>query len=344
MRTLLAGLVVAGLALTVSPALGQAAELPAIEISPAIAVRMHWIQYSMISGRIVAASGLSVPHTRVQSPRRRSQRRETLSIEVAGGVCGMEYHLDSTGDQLRIVLRDDALSIHRTRAGDGYRLEFQYRPEEPLSLVVVEGDSRRRLQADGFWQLYLAEPEVVRAHLVPLLELLHPSWQLTETGAEIEDTLVHTQHAASRTQPDRQRWSRLVDALGSPKFAERETAQRALHTAGQVVVPYLQSLDRGRLDAEQVSRVRAVVEALSVDYEDRVERVAAWLADDARVWLALLARNEPARRRIAVEQLNRLLGEPIDFDPDAPAEERQQAIERLQRRLARTEQVKRAQE
>ena len=342
MRAIAIGLTVAGLALSAACAVG--AELPAIEISPAIAVRMHWIKYSMVSGRVVATSGLSVPHTRVQSPRRRSRRRETLSIEVARGVCGMDYQLDSPDEQLRVILRDEELSIRRTRPADGYSLEFEHAADEPLSLVVEEGDRRRRWQADGFWQLYLAEPERVRVHLVPLLELLRPSWQLAETGAEIEDALVHRQHIDSGKQPDRQRWARLVEALGSPKFAHRESAQRALHAAGQAVVPYLQGLDRDRLDAEQLSRVRAVVDALSVDYEDRVERVAAWLADDVGAWAALLARDEPARRRIAVDELNRLLGEPIEFDPDAPPEARRKALERLQSRLGRIEQLEPAQE
>ncbi len=311
-----------------------AAELPTIEASPAIAARMHWIQYNMVSGRIVASSGLSVPKMLVQSPGRRTRRHETLSIQINAGICGMEYNSNARDDQLKVMLSGgNHLVIRRTRSEDGYLLRFEQRPDEPLTLELNTKDDQRRWRAAGFWQLYIAEPDVVRSHLIPLIELLHPSWQLAATGAEIEDTLVRTQQAPSRDQPDRERWSRLVAALGSAKFSERQTAQRALYEAGQGVVPYLQSLDPQRLDAEQTARIRAVVQALSVDYEDRVDRVAAWLASDEQVWLAILDRDEVARRRVAAEQLSRLLGGPIDFDPTAAPEVRQRQIERLRARV-----------
>ncbi|GAG33622.1 unnamed protein product, partial [marine sediment metagenome] len=227
-------------------------------------------------------------------------------------------------------------SIQRTRPNDDYALRFEQHPDQPLILVLNTAEGERRWQATGFWQLHISQPEAVRNHLIPLVELLHPSWQLAATGAEIEDTLVRTQKAPARDEPDRALWSQLVAALGSAKFAERQSAQRELYESGQGVVPYLQSLDPKRLDAEQAARIRSIVESLSVNYEDRVDRVAAWLAGDERVWLALLDRDEAARRRIAAEQLGRLLGGTIDFDPDGTEEIRRQQIERLKSRLAPT--------
>jgi hypothetical protein len=124
-----------------------------------------------------------------------------------------------------------------------------------------------------------------------------------------------------------------VDSLGSKKFSDRENAQRELHRAGQAVVPYLKGLDESRLDAEQVARIRAIIAALSVDYEDRVDRVAAWLADDPRVWLALMQRDDPARRQAAGEHLGLLLGSPVEFDAEAAPGTRRAQVERLQQRL-----------
>ena len=305
-----------------------------IEASPAIAARLHWIQYSMVSGRVATSSALSVSKMLVQTPGRRLHRHETLSIEINGGVCGMQYTSGSPEDQLKIVLAGgNQLSIHRARPNDGYELDFQQPADGPLSLVIEHDNSKRRWQADGFWQLYLAEPEIVRGHLVALLELLHPSWQLAETGAEIEESLFEAEQEPPGVPPDRKNWSRLVKALGSARFSERENAERELYAAGQIVVPYLQSLDRTRLDAEQVSRIRSVVEALSVDYEDKADRVANWLSGDQRAWLSLLNRDEPSKRRAAAERLSRLLGEAVDFDANAPLEERRAQIGRLQTRL-----------
>jgi len=164
-----------------------------------------------------------------------------------------------------------------------YRLEYRQLPERPVELVVEEQQQKREWTGAGFWQIYLAEPELVRKRLVPLLELLRPSWQLAHTAGEVENALL------TRPPIDRQqtvpRWSDLVDELASPAFATRQTAQRELLEAGQKVLPFLQSLDKSRLDAEQAYRVRWLVDALAVDYEDRVDRVAAALASDEQVWL-----------------------------------------------------------
>ncbi|MGD9724233.1 MAG: hypothetical protein AB7O59_23925 [Pirellulales bacterium] len=330
----------AALLCTAQVARGDDAAPPRLDASPAIAARLHWIQYHMISGRLAASSNLTVPKMLVQSPGRRTGRRETLAIEINAGICNMEYNSAAQDDQLRIeVTASNQISIRRHRPNDHYTLHFVQRPDQPLVLNIEQGDTKRRWQADGFWQLYLDEPTVVREHLIPLVELLRPSWQLAATGAEIEEALLRAQKAPQGDQPDRQRWSQWVAALASAKFAEREGAQRALHDAGQAVVPYLQSLDRTKLDPEQVARIRAVLDGLRVEYEDRVDRVAAWLARDPRAWLALARRDDPAQRRVAAEQLSGLLGAPVDFDPDAAPEMRGQQLDRLRVRLQTAREV-----
>ncbi|MEX2113290.1 MAG: hypothetical protein WD845_08900 [Pirellulales bacterium] len=334
MRATFVSALLAGLILVTVPARGEDKQLTPPGISPAIAARIHWIQFAMVSGRVVASSNLSVPKMLVQSPGRRTQRRESLGIEINGGSCSMEYLLVAPLEALRIdVLDGSTLSIRRTRSMDGYTLDFQQRPDRPLLLALEEGAVKRQWQAQGLWHLYLLEPELVRDHLLPLLEQLHPSWQLADTAAQIEEALVRTQHVHGHQRPERQRWAQWVQQLGSTKFSERESAERELRQAGQAAVPYLQSLSPEQLDAEQSTRIRAIVASLSVAYEDRVDRVAAWLAGDESIWLALLGRDDPARRRIAAEQLGQLLGEAVDFDPDGPAEVRHEQLERLRGRL-----------
>lgn len=310
----------------------RAAELPAIEPSAAIAARIRWIQFHMVSGRVMASSGLVVPKMIVPSTNARTNRRELLSIEINNPLTGLQYDLSTPSEQFQIlVAHPHQLSIRRTRPAEKYSIQFQQHPNQPVLLTLEQGGEKHSWQAQGFWQLWIAESEVVRQHLIPLLELLHPSWQLALTGAEIEDALSHPTRL--RQQPDRQQWDRWVDDLASPKFARRESAQRELYKAGQVVVPFLQNLDRRRLDAEQTYRVRALVEALSVDYEDKVERVVTWLAGDDQIWLALLERGEVAKRRVAASELSELLGSPIEFDTAGSDAVRQEQLGRLRSRL-----------
>jgi hypothetical protein len=57
------------------------------------------------------------------------------------------------------------------------------------------------------------------------------------------------------------------------------------------VLPFLESLDATRLNAEQQQRVRQLCKSLNTDTEDVPHRVAVWLAGDARLWTSLATAN-----------------------------------------------------
>jgi hypothetical protein len=304
----------------------------ALDPSPNMAARIRWVQFHMLSGRVVASSPMVVPRTIVpMSSRTRPGRREALSIEINYGVVNLQYELATTTDRLEIAItQGDRIVLRHTR-GEAYLLEYQQPPNEPLTLLLRKDGVARTWKTAGFWHLYLAEPEVVRGHLIPLLELLHPAWQLANVGAEIEQSLVTA--SPTRAGPDRERWTQLVAELASPEFAKRQQAQRALYRAGQIIVPFLQNLDRGSLDAEQAYRVRALVDSLSVGYDDKVDRVVTWLAGDEQVWLVLMGREDAAIRRVAAKSLESLVSGPIEFDPEADAAARAEQLARLRGRL-----------
>jgi hypothetical protein len=338
MRTQLAScllIVMAGAAL----ARGQGGTVGALSPSKTNAARLRWIQYSMVAGRVTAASAYQGTNMTL-GPLTSDGRRERLQIQINPGRINLRYDLTVGDEELFIVLVGvNQFTIRRTRTAPHYELRFEQTRDEALQLEVVDGDLHRQLSGDSFWHLYLADPELVRRHLVPLLEILHPSWQLAAAGAAIEDALV--QRAQRPRTPAAQRWGQLVVALASPKFSERENAQRELTQAGPVVVPFLQSLDRSRLDAEQIARIRATVEALSIDNVDTSDRAATWLAGDERVWLSLLDRGDPLKRRVAAEELGNLLGAPIDFDPAADEPTRAASLERLRARLEKPPAIQR---
>jgi hypothetical protein len=311
---------------------GQEPGAAAFEPSKKNVARLRWLQYGMVTGRIVAGSTYPNGTNIVFGPTFVARGRQERLRIVIGPTIDLQYELADPAEQLVIQLAESKqLSIHRVRFEPKYAVRFEQSPDQPLLFEVVEGDAQQTLRAESFWHLVLAEPKRVRRHLIPLLEILHPSWQLAAMGDAVEAAMVQR---GQKPRPfDGPRWARLVETLGSPKFSERQNAQRELANAGQAVLPYLQKLDRDRLDAEQVSRVRALVDALSVDYEDSTDRIATWLADDAQAWLSLLARDDLARRRVAAEQLGALVGGPIDFDPAADQDVRNAQIERLHARF-----------
>jgi hypothetical protein len=67
--------------------------------------------------------------------------------------------------------------------------------------------------------------------------------------------------------------------------------------------------------------------------EDTAENAVMWLAGDPQVWYTLLGREELVKRKVAKEQLERLLAEPVEFDPAADMETRQEQLEAVREQI-----------
>ncbi len=304
-------------------------------LAPSLLSKLQIVHYGIISGRIVAVSshiGTSMTHSRPAD--QATGRRERVSIDVqTTGLPSVHYEMSSPREELMIeVVEADQLTIRRTAKDKKLNsLEFQQPRRGDLVLSIGEGSQRTVMQAVSLWHLALAEPEVCRVELFPLLELLRPSWHLASLTGAIEESL--SRWAVAHRVADRRVWQTWVESLGSPHFSERQAAERHLLDAGPAVLPFLEHFGRDLLDAEQRNRVRDLVALLDDDQEDTVDRVVTWLAADPEVWLSLLSRPDEARRRLAAQQLSQLLGSPVDFDAGAGAPIRADQLARLRVRL-----------
>jgi hypothetical protein len=299
------------------------------------AARLRWLQYRMVAGRVVTSSNYPEGMNISFGPSAAGGQREHLRLLILKQHASVHYDLAGGGQQLTVELAESGeFSIHRTSTDPPYAMQFTQQPGGAIDFHVESGQQQLTLVADSFWHLYLANPAAVARHVIPHLEILRPSWQLVATGEAIERTLVQR---AQHPQPlETDRWQRLVEQLASSKFSERETAERELLRVGQAILPFLEGLRRERLDAEQDTRIRKLVDELSVNYEDTIDRVANWLAADQTVWLSLLARDEPLTRTVALRQLQSLTGASIAFDSEADAATRQAQLDVLQARYAAT--------
>jgi hypothetical protein len=298
------------------------------------AARLRWLDYKMMAGRIVSSSTYPPDMNISFGPSVIGGRlREHLQLVILENHASVQYELSGHGQSLSIVMAQDGeFTIDRRRTEPKYAMRYREGPRTRPTLSVDDGPLHETVAADSFWHLLLARPELVRIHVVPYLELLRPNWQLSATGCAVEESLF--EKARHPQAIDTARWRSLVDALASPNFAARERAQRDLLGIGQSILPFLEGLDRGSLDAEQLARVDALRASLALDYEDTAERVAMWLMADRRVWLSLLDRDQESKRRIAAAQLASLVGRAIDFDPAADEATRRVQVERLRQAFA----------
>lgn len=281
------------------------------------------MRFKLISGRIVNTAAWHFGNG--TSKTSNDATVETITFRGNGVTGSLSYRRMSPEHHFSLGVDSEGL-FHFRRNGkattkDCMSVDFTQPQSGPISLTIELEGRRQVFQASTLWHLLIAEPEACRQHVIPIMETLRPHWQLSQTVAAVEAELLKM---ADGNRVDRRQWAALVQQLGDGRFSKREAADRQLRDCGAFAIGYLTQLDFSRLDAEQQFRVRRIVKSISLHAtDDSPEQVAASLAEDPEIWLALLTRPEESTRRMAVRQLAAILGESIPVDPGVdPARQR----------------------
>jgi len=296
------------------------------------AVSNGWIRLEMNAGRIQIA-GLPVGNVSTSSTRPGLQER--LTVRNTGSGPAVNYERTTSASKLTIDAEGERLRISHTPVGsaDLAAVEFTQQSDEPLTLTVGSETEQQVFCARSLWHLLVVYSGPSRKHLLPLIGLLRPDWNLAALLDAIEDEL--RRQAAGRP-PDVAALDRLVAQLADQQFSRREAAERRLRASGPAVLGYLEGLDLAGLDAEQRFRLGRTMASLRASLgESRPQEIAAWLSGDLEVWLALLERPDTATRRLAARQIETRLGGSIGVDPEREPVEQQAERTRLRERLER---------
>ena len=332
-RSASVGAVALSLALTclVGRSAGQGTAPP--EMHASLAGQLRMFQLRMVSGRISATGPVSSQN--LTSNYMGSQRRERLSIDLAGGLPNVIYECASSDQRISYEIErgsEVTVRLLPRSPSDRETVVFKQPAQGDLTLAVGSDRATVTYHAPTLWHLLVIEPAVCREHLIPMLEIMRPNWQLDQQEKAIELSLCRA--TSGRDLADPSSWRESLAALASPRFVERERAEGHLRSAGPVVLQFLRDQDRAGLDAEQSFRIRRIIRSLADSGgEDSPDRVAPWLRGDPRVWYALLDRDSPAVRRLAADKLARLLRAAVEFDADATAPTRAEQIARLRDRF-----------
>jgi hypothetical protein len=259
-------------------------------------------------------------------------QKENLSARIDRGQTVLNYQRVSAKEDVKVVVGGAGSKVSITRSPRGAAkftaMEFQQTPGQGTTLTLGSGRDRQVFRAADLWRLAIAQPKLCQEHLFPLLDMLRQDRKLAPVAARIEETLLARASADPGTNDAR--WAAMVKQLGDDQFAKREAADRALRAGGASSLAYLRQVDFNHLDAEQQFRIRRILAAYSGrSDEDSADEVAATLAADRDVWLALLGRPELETRRTAARQLAKLLGRAIDVDPAADPDSQKANREKL---------------
>lgn len=299
------------------------------------AVQQGWLQCGIVGGRITLDQG-QIPNIHTTTATHNSQHKEELHLQKENGRPTLRYERTNDKERLAVNMVGSAGSvlIHQEPLGDSPALtvKFEQTADQEITLTVGSWTQQQVFSAPDLWRLLIAWPEECRKHLLPLLEELRPDWSLADQIARVEERLLR--NAEEDKTSDAASWAALVKQLADNSFAKREAADRALREGGPNAIAYLWQLDFDRLDAEQRFRVHRIIAAQTGQHgEDSAEQIVASLAGVPAVWLALLARSDPAIRRTAAKQLAKLLGGPISVDPAADPKTQKDKREQLRARI-----------
>ncbi len=181
----------------------------------------------VVAGRITVSGATSFQTHKGEF--KTNDRHERLELTQAGPSTTFHYELTTSESQLTWdLLAGNEIRIRRLprpatgrqtgaaaneTGGTNIKLVVFGQPTDgPLTLSVGEGGRRRECRGATVWHLFLAEPELCRDELAPLLQVMKPGWNLSQTAQTIETLLLHS--ADFEGQLSREACLRLVADLG----------------------------------------------------------------------------------------------------------------------------------
>lgn len=297
--------------------------------------RLRWAQFRLVLGRIEVANIHSSQTRTATSGDEVLELIEKLSISGDTDIPSVRYERLTPDGLIAIAVIDgNRVEIDRIATSpEVVPVSFRQYPGADIVLRIGDGAGSQTHRASTLWHLMVAAPAACELHLLPLLELMQPSWQVGEMLSRATDELIReaemsdfdTRHAARS----------LIAKLKSSDFTTRQQAQEQLCELGLGVLPYLNQIADSDMTREQQRRLDQVRIKLRGKEADSPERIALWLVEDERIWLSLLSHDELPVRTLAASHLGKRFSQPIDYDPDGTPLERQQQVARIRTRLVR---------
>jgi hypothetical protein len=284
----------------------------------------RWARFELVLGRIRAVSLLGGQRQCVQNHGPADEISETLAINTDAEIPVIRYELLDGVQSLRIEVIDQTEIEIVREARDGLSVptvRYSQPTHGPVQLSLEQGEVSRTIEASSLWHVFLAEPELCREHLLPILQPLNPGWRLEEAIERTEARLCST--SDGETVP-RKRVVQLIARIDAADFRTRRNADRELRALGVTILPYLHSLDSSRLTREQRLRVKRLRQEISDCVPDTPFRIASWLRHDECLWRAWEEHRDPQRRFLAQNQLAAIHADPA-FERGSPGAKRRMA-------------------
>jgi len=238
--------------------------------------RSGWARFHVSLGRIEVAN---IPSSQTRTATSKNEIwSESLQIIADTDTPSVVYNRTGATTLSIAVIDGDRVEIEQSDGKEGGdRVSFRQSAGADIDLLVTVSGEVNRYRGRSLWHLLVSEREVCRAHLLPLLDVMRPGWNLDGTLEKALELLAAEESGRGRDIRDATR--RLVRRFDSPSFEVRELSYRQIGALGTGALPCLEAMDGLDMTRERRSRVHRL-QSEAGHHEDSAERIAEWLVAD----------------------------------------------------------------
>lgn len=283
------------------------AETPKVEPS---LFRKSGIRFDICLGRLMLGRGYPTGSRTWNIDK--AGAKEALSTQNSSPA-SLEYKWATSAEQVQFQWFGSG-NVELTRVVGSVKTTYTQPKSGWVTLKVAHGNEQPTVvQAAHLWHLWLIAPDACEGNLAPALATIRPDWEISHCL----NNALREMDSISESDLDhrREEWAKQVSELADADFANRQRADRTLRRGGISAWSWLAQANLSQLDTEQAERVSGILTDMRAQGDDTPQRLAAWMAEDQETWLILMSDKSAARRELAKTQLERLLGRPLEFDP-----------------------------
>jgi hypothetical protein len=188
-------------------------------------------------------------------------------------------------------------------------------------------DQKQSYSAEHFAAFIRKYPAETTQYLRPMVEILTPQPQLFAVDDSLACSVFPEAFAADATRKDQ--ITALVRQLNADDFHQRQEATQKLEQMGVTAAAVLATFNRAAMPPEQAARVDGIISRIKPPYDINVKQ----LRSDPGFLLDCLLSPDRALQKSAVEQLGKVTGQQIAFDPGPDDASRVKAVYSLRSKL-----------
>ena len=297
-----------------SPAMGQGGAQPPPQQGPSSGFAEHFdsgyfattgvVRFQLIQGRLQLDSPR---HRKGSQNQQTDQTFESITVTANRGIPSLHYVRQTPFQHLTLSVQHAThIRIQSWLPQTGERAELDQRQSGPISWSVKRGDLNDQYVGATLLHVRRSDPGGFDLHCGPLVQQLLRGRSLETICQETEALLMKQLANPDFQLIDRPQVMRNIENISAKKLSIRRSAEKQLIRWGTPIVPIVNAIPEGDLDAEQTDRLRFILQRLRSHDDDTPASLAELFINDRDYWSAMAPRMTDHQLAMANQHLGKI--------------------------------------